>query len=297
MIKKKQWIRISELEKITGIPRRTIHFYLQKGLLPEPIKTGKTMSYYNETHIKILEIIQNAKNDGIPLLAIREKISQIEIESNSQNETINTLLLNEKQNKSEKQKIPKKFQGKKTRESIIETGCALFREKGYKDTKINDITKRLNIGKGSFYFNFSDKKELLFECVPIIFKELFSEGWEKIRKEQNPIKRFELRAQAVIPVINEFCSILQLCKEALEDSDPKLKNLGKKTYLSIRDPLENDIKKGIKSGMIKQMDPVIVSTFMIGIIESINFLQKIDKRLPATAWESISNIIANAIKN
>ncbi|MFP4446096.1 MAG: MerR family transcriptional regulator, partial [Desulfosudaceae bacterium] len=42
MKKKNRLYRISEIERITGIPRRRIHFYLQAGLLHRPIKTGKT---------------------------------------------------------------------------------------------------------------------------------------------------------------------------------------------------------------------------------------------------------------
>jgi len=289
MKKESQWLKISELEQLSGISRRTIHFYLQKGLLPQPVKTGKTMSYYNDDHINTLKQIQELKKKGLPLAAIHEKISSIAIKEETKKPEIKGKTA--KKNIIERQKLPQKDQGKRTRKKIIDLGCKLFREKGYKETSVSDITRKLNIGKGSFYFYFSDKKELLFECVPIIFKEFFSEGWEMIRKEKDPIKRFELRAQIVIPVLDEFCSILQICKEVMEDSDQKLKKLGRQTYLSIRMPLENDIRKGIQLGLIKNMDPVIVSTFMIGIIESIYYLKLIDNRLPSSTWESLSKII------
>jgi len=279
-----KWIKISELERLSGVSRRTIHFYLQKKLLPPPVKTGQTMSYYNETHVVILKRIQEYKKKGLPLIAIQEKIQPL----------YNQLPPTDHLEKSPKTK-PKKVRSSKTRDNIIELACNLFREKGYKETKVSDITSELNIGKGSFYFYFSDKKELLFECVPIIFQSFFSEGWEKIRKEKNLIKRFELRAQIVIPVLDEFCAILQICKEAMDDPDPKIQQLGKKTYLSIRTPLERDIRKGIQTGGIKPIDPVILSSFMIGMIESIHYLKIVDHRLPSAAWESVLTIITQLL--
>jgi len=279
-------MKISELERRSGVPRRTIHFYLQKRLLPSPVKTGQTMSYYNDTHLLILNQIQKYKQDGLPLIAIHDKISSSfsDTQSNDPKET-STI------NKDTEKSTSKKNRDNKTRKKIIEQACQFFIEKGYKETKVSDITNELNIGKGSYYFYFSDKKELLFECLPIIFSTFFSEGWEKIRNEKDVLKRFELRAQIVIPVLDEFCAILQICKEALEDSDPKIQELGKKTYLSIRAPLEKDIRKGIQTKVIKPMDPVIVSSFMIGMIESIHYLTIVDNRHPSAAWESVLNII------
>jgi hypothetical protein len=104
-------------------------------------------------------------------------------------------------------RFPQKERGIRTREAILELGCRLFRNKGYRNTKVSDITREMRIGKGTFYFYFSDKKELFLECVPRIFESLFSTGWDRIRQVKDPRRRLELRAQAVLPVLEEFCTI------------------------------------------------------------------------------------------
>ena len=75
-----KWFRIGQLEKLSGVNRRTIHFYLKEGLLPPPMKTGKTMSYYDETHLKRLKAIAESKEEGLPLFAIRERLSEMDDE-------------------------------------------------------------------------------------------------------------------------------------------------------------------------------------------------------------------------
>jgi DNA-binding transcriptional MerR regulator len=41
-------IKISDLAKITGVPKSTIHYYVKMGLLPSPLKTSQNMAYYDE---------------------------------------------------------------------------------------------------------------------------------------------------------------------------------------------------------------------------------------------------------
>lgn len=297
MKNRSKWVRIAELERISDIPRRTIHFYLQKGLLHPPTKTGKTMSYYDESHIKKLAFIKKTKMQGLPLVAIQAEMESMEtVDPEVFGDTTNNSFPKTTQ-KTSKSSNPKKSQGIKTRESILDVGCRLFREKGYKETKISDVVKTMNVGKGTFYFYFSDKKELLLECVPRIFSELFSEGWEKLRKIKNPLERLEQRARTVLPVLSEFCSIIQLCKEAMEDPDPKLQYLGEQTYISIRSPLESDIEKCIADGLIKKIDPKIAATFLIGAMESLNYLPMIEKDVhPNTFWNDYLSLITNGIR-
>ncbi len=275
MKENQKWYRINEVERLTGISRRTVHFYLQTGLLHPPKKTGKTMAYYDEQHINKLKYIVELKQQGLPLFAIREKISGVVRDDSPENQGNNNLNFSRNDNKN--QKLPQRIQGKKTRENILEMAAALFKEKGYKETKISEITSRLNIGKGSFYSFFNNKKELFLECTPVIFKSLFSEGWEKIHYEKDPLKRLKLRMETVLPVRKELSSIIKLSKEVLEEDDPNLSGLGSRIINSIRKPIESDIKKSIEMGMISPVDPNIISLMALVLIESIDFILSVDK--------------------
>ena len=287
-----KWIRIAELERQSGVSRRTIHFYLQSGLLHAPHKTGKTMSYYDEEHLHELRFIKKAREQGLPITAIREKINSLEKNAHSQIDAY-------KASSDEtivKQRLPQKDRARKTRERILDIGSHLFRNKGYKQTKVSDITTALNVGKGTFYFYFSDKKALFLECVPRIFNELFATGWERIKKIDDAKNRLEIRAQMVLPVLKEFCAILQLSKEAMETGDPKIQALGEMTYHSIRRPIESDIENGVRQGIFRKTDPKIAATVFIGIMESLNTLHVFDHQAISPAvWETVSQLILSGL--
>lgn len=299
-----KWFRIKDLEDLTSQKRRTIHFYLQEGLLHPPHKTGRTMSYYDEAHLEKLRFITRQKEEGMPLKEIRHMILSME-ENNPQafGNRLGSLFPHSVQTDSPKTdekssscRRPKQEKARKTRECILQTGCDLFRKNGYKSTRINDITRELNIGKGTFYFYFQDKKELFLECAPRLFEELFAHGWGRIREEKDPLLRLEARAGAVMPVLREFSAIIDLCREAMGEKDPKLNKLGKEIVRSIRRPLESDIERGIAMGLFRPVNKSFLSTVMIGVMQSIHYLSATGETYPeASVVHLLFDLIAKGI--
>ena len=55
---------------------------------------------------------------------------------------------------------------------ILEKAFELFRKNGYTDTKVEDITKKLGISKGSFYTYFMTKEDVLFAILEKIEIEI-----------------------------------------------------------------------------------------------------------------------------
>lgn len=67
---------IQELSNLTGLPRRTIHFYSQQGLLPPPHSAGAG-AYYDESHLTRLKLIPVLRQKGMRLDDIRAHFNQV----------------------------------------------------------------------------------------------------------------------------------------------------------------------------------------------------------------------------
>jgi DNA-binding transcriptional MerR regulator len=63
-------LSIEDLEKHSGLPVRTLHYYMAEGLLPGPDKRGKFASYSHE-HLDRLDLILILKELHLPLKEIR----------------------------------------------------------------------------------------------------------------------------------------------------------------------------------------------------------------------------------
>lgn len=70
---------ISELEKLTGTPRRNIHFYTQQKVIPPPAGTGGAARYRDE-HLLRLLLIREMKKSHLKLSGIREALDAMNVE-------------------------------------------------------------------------------------------------------------------------------------------------------------------------------------------------------------------------
>ena len=62
---------IHELAEKAGVTVRTIRYYIEQGLLPEPKYQGR-YSYYTLSFLDRLELIRRLKDSFLPLSEIRE---------------------------------------------------------------------------------------------------------------------------------------------------------------------------------------------------------------------------------
>lgn len=57
---------IEELAALGGVSRRTVRYYVQRGLLPAPAGTGRG-KHYTEAHLERLVFVRQQQEAGIPL--------------------------------------------------------------------------------------------------------------------------------------------------------------------------------------------------------------------------------------
>lgn len=60
---------------------------------------------------------------------------------------------------------PRKEQGEKTRQTIIEVTARLFEERGYAGTSLDVVAKEAETSKSSIFWHFDNKEDLLFTVV------------------------------------------------------------------------------------------------------------------------------------
>lgn len=64
--------RMKDLCELTGLPRQVIHFYIQQGLVPPGVKTGRNMAYYTPRHVERLLLVRQLQHERfLPLKAIK----------------------------------------------------------------------------------------------------------------------------------------------------------------------------------------------------------------------------------
>ena len=77
----RQAFKMAELVRRTGLKKETIHFYINNGLLPRPVKTERNVAYYDESYVERLKHIKELQlKYFLPLKVIREILVQTNAE-------------------------------------------------------------------------------------------------------------------------------------------------------------------------------------------------------------------------
>lgn len=78
-------------------------------------------------------------------------------------------------------------------EELIDTAEELFIAKGYQDTAISDIVKKVGVAQGTFYYYFKTKEEILDAIVDRNFRNIMGELQEVIQStNHNSIEKLRL---------------------------------------------------------------------------------------------------------
>jgi len=264
---KKNLMRISELEKLSGVPRYTIHFYLREGILPPPLKTGQTMAYYSINHLSLLKEIKKLKKDfRIPTAFLKKHLEEVKSEEKTK---LDKISLSSESALSFKQK---------RKQEIINSAIQLFAQKGFHHTNIQDIAQGAGIATGTFYIYYSNKRELFMEVVDEVIRSIIGEIAEVIKKEKDPIKRTALRARVFFENYQRYTEILNQLRAEIAGEDSWAQEKVKKIYWELTKPLIREAQQAIQQNVIRRLDPDLLAFALIGMVEILCLRISLDKK-------------------
>jgi DNA-binding transcriptional MerR regulator len=166
-----QVLSIGDLERVSGVPRTTIHYYLRQGLLPRPQKAAASRSLYTEEHVEILREIDKLKQAGLSIAEIEGRLQQ---RVGRANEVTIDLAAQEYD---------------RLHNRILALGVREFAAKGYKRTHVTSMMRQLGITATVFYGHFASKRRLLAECVSVLMKWSLAYADEKTASLDDPAER------------------------------------------------------------------------------------------------------------
>jgi AcrR family transcriptional regulator len=62
----------------------------------------------------------------------------------------------------------------RTRSKLLDAARTLFTEQGIEMTSIDDITRRADVGKGTFYYHFTNREEIVKELIDWVIDQLLA---------------------------------------------------------------------------------------------------------------------------
>lgn len=267
---KKNFMRVSELAQRSGVSTHTVHYYLKEGLLSQPLKTGKTMAYYNETHLERIRLIKRLqKEENLPLAFMKERLASLaETERNLENKGGGGRT--DDSTAPRRRNAPAARNGK-NRRLIIDKARELFSQKGYHRTKISDITEPLKMGKGTFYLYFPNKRELFFSVIDDVIEHLVRETGAAIVDEEDVTRRLEIRVVNFIRTYRNAQQMIHLLRGQAVSEDQEPEDKVKEIYQKLIDPVAGELKNGVEQGLFQPMRTDLIGFFGVALCEALSY--------------------------
>jgi AcrR family transcriptional regulator len=157
------------------------------------------------------------------------------------------------------------------REAILRSAAAAFRSKGYHGTSMEDISEQLLMTKGSLYYYFKDKEEILFACHDFSLDRVLQRTRE-VLDEQKGAPAAEKLSALIDALVHVMIDDLQGSALALDFSALRAEPL--KWIVGKRDQFEKAMRQvisaGVRSGEFRNVDPKLASFAVLGAINWIS---------------------------
>jgi len=220
-----QALSISQLERMSGVPRSTVYFYVREGLLPTAQKAAASRAIYSDLHLELLREIDRLQGEGLDLAAIKERLSE-RISSGDGSEV--DLVARQTQ---------------QTRQSILETSARLFARRGYQRTRVADIIKEVGITPPVFYSHFPTKRELFIECFGIFVHWMHGFLEPELALEPDPVVHLISRIHAYFGLQALSPDLLSLTRAEALHEDGELRKVVRTSYAEILGGPEEDLAR------------------------------------------------------
>ena len=156
---------------------------------------------------------------------------------------------------------PKTKRGERTLEKITTSAEELFATNGYTDTSVTDITKKADVGAGTFYIYFESKLSLYKYILMRYNTRIRYHIQKRIEhcKTREEMEKEGLRAW--LDYVTEHKFVFNITWESFFIDQDLFQNY----FRSFSDSYVRGLQESTKKGQLKEMDPAILSYVLMGI--------------------------------
>ncbi|HBU82416.1 MAG TPA: TetR/AcrR family transcriptional regulator [Paenibacillus sp.] len=171
--------------------------------------------------------------------------------------------------------------GDRTREHIIMKSAAIFNQRGYAGTSLNDIIADTGIKKGGIYRHFASKDEIALEAYNYAASLVSGKFAEAVDQEQSASGRLLAFFRVYEDVVDNppFVGGCPMQNTAVESDDThtELREQARQGLHTYLDMMKSIILDGINSGEFKEdLDGDALASFTFSLLEGGILLSKLD---------------------
>ena len=153
-------------------------------------------------------------------------------------------------------------------ESVLAVSVAVFNERGYDGTSMEDLARRLGIAKSSIYYHVESKEDLLRMALDRALDGLFSVAAAAAGRDDPAIGRLEHLVRGSVSVLADRLAYVTLLVRARGNTQTERRALHRRRQF---DQIVADlVAEAERDGDIRpDVDPAVTARLLFGMINSI----------------------------
>jgi AcrR family transcriptional regulator len=168
------------------------------------------------------------------------------------------------------QAVPSRRRGRPgyDRESLLAVAVAVFNERGYDGTSMEDLSRRLGIAKSSIYHHVDSKEDLLQMALDRALDGLFSVAEQARAGNEPAIDRLEFLVRGSVRVLTDRLPYVTLLLRARGNTATERRALSRRREF---DQIVADlVKEAELDGDIRpDIDPAVTARLLFGMVNSV----------------------------
>jgi len=157
----------------------------------------------------------------------------------------------------------------RNRKKLLGAAMKVFSQKGYHKATLDEICGRANLGKGTVYQYFGNKKDLFLGIVDSFAAELGKHIADAVGEVEDDVVRLQTAISAYVQFHTAHRSFYRLLIHEESSFAKELMERFRTKYFSHLEILEDVLRSGMKSGKMKKMDARSAAFGLVGMCNSI----------------------------
>ena len=163
-------------------------------------------------------------------------------------------------------------------QEIIAAAAGLLRERPFRELTVDEVMRRTDLSRPSFYVYFRDRHHLVLRVVEHIGGELFtvSDRWDPGERDGRAL--VHTATEGIVAVFAEHGPVLRALADAAAD-DPDVELVYHRLVQSFIDVTARHIRREMAAGRVHALEPVETATALVWMME--RYLNRTLGRVPS----------------
>ncbi|RLG29649.1 hypothetical protein DRN98_08200 [Methanosarcinales archaeon] len=162
------------------------------------------------------------------------------------------------------------------KKQILDVASLIFSKNGFSRANTDEIARAANLGKGTIYRYFKNKKELFLSVVDRGLDKLKDAILIEVEKSDDPLKKIENAIKTYLSFFEKNKNLIGILIHEQSSFQKRIAERYFEHYYGNVDRIRQTFKAGIEQGLIKDMDVESVISVYTSMLNGLIYMWQID---------------------